>query len=568
MRLSTSFAPQADQFTSFVDELYVEEEKETKPTNWFSNAAKFLFSSSNESSICTRTTEKQFHELMVGVLDDSNKNSTMSAQNEGIKGLNVERYILSFLPSHLIQAEMFEQVSALLLDFDFISRRINMIGALEATKRHMIDLANLKRHFQRKSKENRTNKKSNQETKTEVASPDLERQKGTSPDGSDGGTPQLEESKKYDMDVDVGRTQRESCRRVIDAIRRAEFQSSSSSENSINIAVCLSVVAEFLLKARITRDAVSRFEESLELFKKLLGKSHVDVARAMSSLGKAYIKAGEEEKALVQLREAHCVYESCNALHQYDAISNNLVIASLLVSAGDWENAAMKYDEVIGIKQKVYGNESIDVAKTINDYAIILAKNNRMSESLRQYEVARCVYIAINRHEKFSFDITLIELNIASIKSKLGNYQGALESYERGVKGLRLQIKKEKENNDASSDNSRLTAQKRHLVSAMGRIGSMRMKLKDNAGALKAYLTLIKDVDKKSATQSQMERARAHVKCATIFRQTGTSENNALAISHLSQALQMYTILHGVNHKDTKAIQSSLKQWQKTDATA
>ena len=228
----------------------------------------------------------------------------------------------------------------------------------------------------------------------------------------------------------------------------------------------------------------------------------------------------------------------------------------------------MKYDEVIGIKQKVYGNESIDVAKTINDYAIILAKNNRMSESLRQYEVARCVYIAINRHEKFSFDITLIELNIASIKSKLGNYQGALESYERGVKGLRLQIKKEKENNDASSDNSRLTAQKRHLVSAMGRIGSMRMKLKDNAGALKAYLTLIKDVDKKSATQSQMERARAHVKCATIFRQTGTSENNALAISHLSQALQMYTILHGVNHKDTKAIQSSLKQWQKTDATA
>merc|ERR1712070_273900 len=159
-------------------------------------------------------------------------------------------------------------------------------------------------------------------------------------------------------------------------------------------------------------------------------------------------------------------------------------------------------------------------------------------------------------YENFSFDITLIELNIASIKSKLGNYQGALESYERGVKGLRIQIEKEKSQSEGGG--SRLAAQKRHLVSAMGRIGSMRMKLKNNAGALKAYLTLIKEVGKKSPAQSQMEKARAHVKCATIFRQTGTKENNALAISHLSQALQMYTILHGANHKDTKAIGSSL----------
>ena len=565
MRLSATFAPKADKFTPFVDELHVEEEKETKPTSWFSNAAKFLFSSSQNSSSRTRTTQKQFHELMVGVLDDRSSNNSIDTQSEGITGLNVERYILSFLPSHLIQAEMFEEVSALLLDFEFINRRINMIGALEATKRHMIDLADLKRHFQRKSKENKAGRKSNQETKGEVASHDS---KTTGANGNDGGTPHSQESSKFDMNVDVSRTQREACRRVIDAIRRAEFQTSSSSENSINIAVCLSIVAEFLLKARLTRDAVSRFEESLELFKKLLGESHVDVARAMSSLGRSCIKAGEEQKALVYLTDAHHVYESCNALHQHDAISNNLLTASLLVSTGDWENATMKYDEVIDVKQEVYGNESIEVAKTINDYAIILAKNNRMSESLRQYEAARCVYIAINRQDKFSFDITLIDLNIASIKSKLGNYQGALESYERGVKGLRLQIKKEKENVDPGSDNSRLAAQKRHLVSAMGRIGSMRMKLKDNAGALKAYLMLIKDVDKKSMTQSQIEKARAHVKCATIFRQTGTSENNALAISHLSQALQMYTSLHGANHKDTKAIESSLKQWQKTDTAA
>lgn len=302
------------------------------------------------------------------------------------------------------------------------------------------------------------------------------------------------------------------------------------------------------------------------MFRKSLGKSHVDVARALNALGKSYIKAGEERLALLKLSEAYSVYESCDALRDYEAISNTVLIATLLVENGDWDSAALKYDEVITMKQEVYGFESVVVAKAINDYAIVLAKHNRMSESLRQYEAAREVYDAINKQDKFSFDITLIELNIASIKSKLGNYEGALESYERGVKGLRAQIRKEKDENESVNSN-RVTAQKRHLVSAMGRIGSMRMKLKDNAGALKAYLTLIKEVDKKSPTPSQMEKARAHVKCATIFRQTGTKENNALAVSHLSQALQMYTILHGVGHKDTKAIGSSLRQWQKIDAS-
>ena len=563
MRPSTSFAPKSDEFTAFGAELTIEANRETKPQSWFSNAAKFLFNPPDADNTTIGTTDQQFHELMVCVLDhgkNRNPSENDGSQSEEPKGLNVEKYILSYLPTHLTRAQMFDDASVLLLDFDFIGRRIRILGVLEATKRHMSDLTDLRRQVQRKSKEDKA-KSDNFEN---ISSPDISRLKSMSVDSNGiDSPPSTQEGSKYE--VNVARTQREACRRMIDAVRRAEFQSSDSG-NSMNIAVCLSLVAEFLLKARITRDAVSRFEEALELFQKLLGKSHVDVARALNDLAKAYMKAGEERLALLKLSEAHRVYGACDAMHQYDAISNNLLIANLLVENGDWDSAALKYDEVIMMKQEVYGSESIIVAKAINDYAIVLAKHSRMSESLRQYEAARDVYIKISTQDRFSFDITLIELNIASIKSKLGNYKGALESYERGVQGLRLQIQKDKEQGE-SLDSSRLAAQKRHLVSAMGRIGSMRMKLKDNAGALKAYLTLIKEVGKKSSTPTQMEKARAHVKCATIFRQTGTKENNDLAISHLSQALQMYTILHGVNHKDTKAIGSSLRQWQKMDAS-
>ena len=92
------------------------------------------------------------------------------------------------------------------------------------------------------------------------------------------------------------------------------------------------------------------------------------------------------------------------------------------------------------------------------------------------------------------------------------------------------------------------------------------MKLRDNDGALQAYVILLKEVGNGSPTASQMEKAKAHVKCATIFRQMGSVDGNVNAIAHLRHAFHMYTLLHGVGHKDTKAIASSLRQWQRMDA--
>ena len=538
-RQSASFAPQTDEFFSFNDELLEEEQTETKTQSWFSNAAKYLFNPS-EDKLHNRTSDKQFHELMVCVLNGNVRN-VFKGQSEALQSPNTERYVVSFLPSHLIQSDKLNEVRALLLDHDFINRRIDVLGVLEATKRHTIDLADLKRQVQKKSKA---------QTKA-TTSLDIDH---SDPLNVSVKSPTQEEVSSK-SDIDITRTYKDTTRKILEAVRRSEAHNYPTGK-SINVAVSLSIIAEFLLKAKIMREAISRFKESLGLFQALLGNTHVEVARAMNALAKGYIKTGDEQKALVQLSEAYRIYESNGALHQHDAISSSLTMASLLAGRGDWNNATLKYEEVINLKQDIYGKKSINVAKTINDFAIVLAKHNRMSEALRQYECARDVYTSINAQEDFSFDITLLELNIASIKSKLGNYQGALKCYERGVEGLRLQIQKESENSNDHPE--RLAAQKRHLVSAMGRIGSMRMKLKDNTGALKAYLTLIKNVEKKSPNSSQMEKARAHVKCATIFRQAGTKENNTLAISHLSQALHMYTILHGVNHKDTKAIGSSL----------
>lgn len=552
-RSSSAFAPKADAFTSYSDELDAEIEREEKmqSSNWLSSAAKYLFSTRVQKQN-KESSKTQFHELMAHALlsatDDDGVECNTFDDN------NIEKYIAGHLPTHLIRAHMFTKAGDLLLDHEFISRRIYSLGCLEAAQQHMLDLFELRKehhHFGSVSR--------------------LEENDNNAEDASSKSGESSGNNNTRDV-LDAGKIVREGSRRLTKAIRNEERRITESGI-TIDLALCLSTIGEGLLKARQTKESIKRMDEAVVMFRDLLGSYHIEVARSLLSLAKAYIKTGDESTALEKLSEASRIYQSCGATRRYDAISNAQLMANLLINCGDWEQALSKYDEVIESKSSLYGKNSVSVAKAMNDYAIVLAKHSKMSEALRQYEASRSVFLALSpTHQKvsqshsgdFSFDVTLIDLNIASIKSKLANYEGALESYERGVRGLKQQIEKEMLGPEPV-DLTRQTAQRRHLVSAISRIGSLRMKLRDNAGALKAYLMLLDEVDKSAPLSSQMEKAKGHVKCATIYRQMGTHESNIRAVSHLEEALAMYTKLHGANHKDTKAIASSLKQWQIVD---
>jgi tetratricopeptide (TPR) repeat protein len=547
-RSSSAFAPKGDVFTSYRDELDAEIEREEKlqSSNWLISAAKYLFSP-HVKNTNKESSKTQFHELMACTLLCPSEDDAIESRL--FDGDNVEKYVVGHLPTHLIRAHMYTKAGELLLDDEFISRRINALGCLEAAQQHILDLIELRKdHHQFGS----VSPKEELDTNTEDAS---------------------SKSGESNRDViDVSKIVREGSRRLTKAIRNEERRVSETGI-TIDLAISLSTIGEGLLKARQTKESIKRLDEAVIMFRDLLGSYHTEVARSLLVLAKAYIKTGDDSTALTKLSEASRIYKSCNATLRYDAISTAQLMASLLVNAGDWQQAISKYDEVIQLKSLLYGKISVPVAKAMNDYAIILAKHSRMSEALRQYESSRSVFLALcpshemgasNSTGEFSFDVTLIDLNIASLKSKLANYEGALESYERGVQGLRLQIQKEQAGPEPV-DPARQSAQRRHLVSAISRIGSLRMKLRDNLGALKAYLMLLDEVDNSSPVSSQMERAKAHVKCATIYRQMGSRENNTKAVSHLEEALAMYSKLHGASHKDTKAIATSLKQWQTVD---
>jgi hypothetical protein len=99
------------------------------------------------------------------------------------------------------------------------------------------------------------------------------------------------------------------------------------------------------------------------------------------------------------------------------------------------------------------------------------------------------------------------------------------------------------------------------MVAALGRIGSIKLKLGDEDGALDAYLRLLEEVSDDSPLASHTEKAKAHIKCATIFRQKDDSNSRAKSVEHLREAFRMYKAIFGAEHKDTVAIKTSLDQW-------
>mmetsp|Transcript_25343 Transcript_25343/g.52991 ORF Transcript_25343/g.52991 Transcript_25343/m.52991 type:complete len:1482 (+) Transcript_25343:1-4446(+) len=476
-----------------------------------------------------------FDECMVMMLIGEVADMAESFQNTIYERWNIEEYIAENMPLHLIRAKMVEKASKVLLDQDFCTRRVVALGPIEATRRHVSDLIDLRRaHSHHK----------------ESSSGEL-------------------------LDLNIVDAIQEGSACIIDEV----IHQSQGSPKSVNVAICLSTMGEGLIKARQPRDASQRLDEASSLYRELLGQGHIDVARAVNAVAKSLVKINETRAALIRFGEASSTYEDCNASHHFDSIANLQGMANLFVTSGDFQAATALYENVISRKQNVHGEYSVATAKTINDYAVILAKNGRMDDALARYEKARATYEQaldglppsmswLNHGEsaaKCGFDMALINLNIASIKSKKGDVAGAILSYEIGVQGLR-KYKEELELAGDEAGKNKNSSHMRHLVSALGRIGSLKLKQGDKNGALEAYAYLFKEVDSsESPVASRLEKAKAHIKCATIYRQSGERDDNKHAIIHLREALNMYTDLYGAKHKDTIAVATSLQQWMEEE---
>lgn len=572
-----AFSPKDDQFTYFSERIDEEDKTVVGDTDSWTAPLRFLFQHLAPQNNGKRTTlsEEKVHELvaiaLVGGVDGTalkKKSITevMKANQLPMEllrsGDKFEEYAMSFLPEHLMCARAHTSVAELLIDSAFVRRRVFALGIMEATGRHVADIVDLRTFVMKTGKRQildaQSPSKASSSSAREVGSPErASKGKGDAPTFS------------FDIDTVIC----EASRSIIDEVYKTTNNMGSS--DSLGMATCLATVGETLLKCRQPRDAMLRLEEAVSIYRGLLGPSHVFTAHALHSVAKALVKLGETRVALLKFAEAARIYEQCNATLHYDSIANAQALSALLVDIGDIRKAESMFEEVISMKQAVYGENSVQVGKTINSYAIVLAKHGRVNDALRNYEKAKTTYqkapqsmVMDPEYEvKCDYDVTLITLNIASIYSKKGDLKSALECYEEGVCSLNEYDATMENIREASGviDESHKHASHKHLVAALGRIGSLKLKLGDDEGALEAYMSLLEVVDDDSPLTSHTEKAKANIKCATIFRQREGEENQEKSVAHLRDALRMYKALYGPDHKDTNAITTSLKTWLAED---
>mmetsp|Transcript_27697 Transcript_27697/g.65035 ORF Transcript_27697/g.65035 Transcript_27697/m.65035 type:complete len:1605 (-) Transcript_27697:130-4944(-) len=557
-RSTFCLSPEADDFTSFCEKIEEERMMISESSTLWAKPLRFFTQqlSHGEQALTGFQDNETYKIVMTSLLEVgdgiTSSNSIVDTLREGQidvavipGGEKMEEYIVTFFPGHLMRCEVFAYAAELLSDPHFIARRANALGIIEATSRQVADLQELRRL-------------AGNITLT------INRRPGKEATGE----------KAVPTKVDINSIVREGSRIIIDEISRVAVRNGNKPD-LLGQAMCYAAVGEGLTKSRQPRDGMARLDEAVNLYKELVGPFNVKVADALQTSAKALVKLGEPRVALLKFAEAARIYESCGATLHYNSIANAQSLASLLVDLGDMEKAQSMFEEVISMRKTVYGEHCVQVAKTINAYAILLAKHGKMNVALENYETAKGTYMNVPipsiRDPEFEikckYDVTLINLNIASIRSKKGDLREAITCYEDGVSGLRqyeVALAELQKDPLRPPETGKNTAHK-HLVAALGRIGSLKLKIGDSNGALLAYTSLLEEVKSDSPSASQTEKAKAHIKCATIYRQQNGTDAHQLSVSHLQQALDMYKAIFGPDHKDTMAISSSLKQWLAED---
>jgi tetratricopeptide (TPR) repeat protein len=546
----------------------------------------------------------QFHELAVASLTGgwtvrTNRQTPIVPLLNDRAGFEfgVEEYLVAYFPSHLIKAKALVSAGDVLVDTTFIKRRIKAMGPIDGTRQHVNDLVELRRAL---SKSSSASKKGR--------TPD---RSGAAGENSNDASTEVDSNAAAEdtSKMDISMIMRDSTRRMIDEVyavdnndgqtsdddndninsngngnARANAVQAASSNASLNMAICLSTLGEGLLKCRQPRDAMLRLEEAVGMYRSLLGPYHMDVARSLGCVAKALVKLSESRVAVLKFGEAARIYEACDSTHHFDALSNSQSMAALLADLGDYTKAEARYEYVIGIRRSLHGNMNPSVARTLNDYAVVLAKHGKISDAIVQYQEARdafegaaasrttFAFVEAGGEYGFIYDAALIDMNIASIKAKSADVEGAISSYDEGIQKMR-QLDK------CARMESSVDGRSKHIIASMGKIGSLKLKLNDKQGALKAYELVLKECGvnadltsstlSTSPTATKTEVAKAHIKCATIRRALMQEDGYAMrlthhnkSLEHLKAAFKLYTQLNGLAHRDTQAVAQSLRQWQ------
>jgi CHAT domain-containing protein/tetratricopeptide (TPR) repeat protein len=282
--------------------------------------------------------------------------------------------------------------------------------------------------------------------------------------------------------------------------------------------------------------ALSHYERALAILKKVVGENHPDTAACLNNLGHSLQAQGQYGAALPHYERALAILRKVVGENHPDTAACLNSLGHSLQAQGQYGAALPHYERALAILKKVVGENHRETARCLNNLGHLLQAQGQYGAALPHYERALAIFKKVvgENHP----ETALVLDNLGVLLQSQGDYVAARSYHEQA-----LAVRKK-----ALGNNHPLTA------FSLNNLGLLMLSQGDYAAA-RAYYEQALAIGKKVLGES-------HPQIATVLSNLGVWQQSqgdyAAARPYYEQALAIRKKTLGDNHPDTAQSLSTL----------
>jgi serine/threonine protein kinase/tetratricopeptide (TPR) repeat protein len=176
--------------------------------------------------------------------------------------------------------------------------------------------------------------------------------------------------------------------------------------------------------------------QSLQITRRAVGETHLDVAIRELELAWLYRSQGKNAEAIQLCRHALKIREQALGPGAPDVATAIRLLGILLRDQGNYTEAQQLLQKSLALLEKSLGPDDLEVAHNLYHYGWLMKLTGRLSEARQSYERALKIYEVKLGPDNTTFAWCLNDLSV--VIENMGDYKGALTLLE---KSLAIKIK-------------------------------------------------------------------------------------------------------------------------------
>jgi eukaryotic-like serine/threonine-protein kinase len=202
-------------------------------------------------------------------------------------------------------------------------------------------------------------------------------------------------------------------------------------ESLNNVASCLNTLGRL-------DEALPEYEAALAMKQQIYKGDHTDVALGLNNVGSCLDGLGRPAQALPKIETALAMWQRIyKEDHPYVANGLNNV-AHCLEALGNPAGALPKYEAALAVRQRLYHGDNSQVAGGLSAVAGCLMDMDRLAEAGQKYKEAVAMLSRLIEaqpgNKLFKLELVRTLRSQGDNMEKIGDDQGAKESYQKGLR--------------------------------------------------------------------------------------------------------------------------------------